>query len=338
MAKYAQRAGKYGEVRPGPFKFTPDGKSIVGMQMPWLVLIGLEARREVRRVRPCEQELVWMWPPLPDPYPPTPKVGDDMRMAISPRDGLVATGCVVKGGSELVILDPELGGAVNRWVVSRPVQDLAWSPDGKQLAVLYYDPPYPWDPKTGKWVGPPSPYPVEPNVSIFDARSGKEPLRFNTGAFDAKIAFSPDGSTIYSICHHLDLEYFFRDWRKETFRAFDSRTGKMKKRIVVSGTGVRDNFAVSPDGQLIVAESTKDIPTPFWREKGLTIGEDYGFVILDSSTGDVLFREKLRRPGGLTEPLPLLFSSDGKQVVANFVNVAPGGTYGTAINVYSLGR
>src|SRR5208337_2242234 len=284
----------YLEKPPGPFRFSPDGKSIIGMQMPWLALINLEARREIRRVRPCQQRLL-LWQPLHQPYPPMPEAREDMLMAISPRDGLVAAGCVVKGGSEIVILDAELKRAVNRWMVPRPVQDLAWSPEGKELAVLYYDPPYPWDPKTGKWVGTPSPYPVEPNLSVFDPQSGKELLRFNTSAFDAEVRFSPDGSSVYSISHHLVFGGH-GGWRKDTLRTFDSKTGEMKKRMVVPGTGVRDSFAVSPDGELIVAESTKDIPTPFWREPGMALGEDYGFVILDSSTGGVLFREKLRRP------------------------------------------
>jgi len=336
MREYAWKDGVYLEKPPGPFRFSPDGKSIIGMQMPWLALISLEARREIRRVRPCQQRLL-LWQPLHQPYPPMPEAREDMLMAISPRDGLVAAGCVVKGGSEIVILDAELKRAVNRWMVPRPVQDLAWSPEGKELAVLYYDPPYPWDPKTGKWVGTPSPYPVEPNLSVFDPQSGKELLRFNTSAFDAEVRFSPDGSSVYSISHHLVFGGH-GGWRKDTLRTFDSKTGEMKKRMVVPGTGVRDSFAVSPDGELIVAESTKDIPTPFWREPGMALGEDYGFVILDSSTGGVLFREKLRRPGDLAEPLPLFFSPDGKQVLANFINAEPGSTYATAINVYSLGR
>ncbi len=337
MAGYAQQAGNYGDIQPGPFRFSGDGKSVIGIQIPWLVLISLEARREIRRVRPCQQELLWMRSTLHEVYPPTPEPRDDMRIAISPRGGVVAASCVVKGGSELVILDVELKGTLDHWIVPRPVQDLAWSPDGKELAVLYYDPPYPWDPKTGKWVGPPSPYPVKPNVAIFDSRSGKELRRFNTSAFDAKISFSPDGSRIYSISrHHFARGYFSGDWRRETLRAFDSRTGEMKKCMIVPGTGVRDNFAVSPDGRLLVAESTKDVSVPFWREPGTTFAVDYGFVILDSTTGDVLFREKLRRAGYMQIPLPLFFSADGKQVVANF-NPLPGRTYVTDINVYSLG-
>src|SRR5208283_2912610 len=98
-----------------------------------------------------------------------------------------------------------------------------------------------------------------------------------------------------------------------------------------------DNFAVSPDGSLIVAESTKDIAVPLWREPGTAYGEDYGFVILDSSTGAVLFKEKLRRPGFLTDQLlPLFFSADGKQVVANFNSLDASNV--TDINVYSIAR
>lgn len=339
MADYAQQAGNYRDTQPGPFRFSPDGKSIIGIQIPWLVLISLEAQKEVRRVRPCGQELVWMKSRDNDyAYPPVPSRPEQMRMVISSRDGLVAASCVVKGGAEVVILDAELKGALVRWTVPEPVQDLAWSPDGKQLALLFYDPPWPYDPKTGKVVRPPSPYPVKPNVAIFDPTGGKELLRFNTSAFDAKITFSPDGNTIFSISHHL-LEggYSFGAWGRDTLRAFDSKTGEMKERMVVPGTGVRDNFAVSPDGSLIVAESTKDIAVPLWREPGTAYGEDYGFVILDSSTGAVLFKEKLRRPGFLTDQLlPLFFSADGKQVVANFNSLDASNV--TDINVYSIAR
>ena len=263
MWDWARQAGYYGDVQPGPFKFSPDSKSAIGIQMPWLVVVSLQAPREVRRLQPCERQLLSMRRPsdvvYPDEaqtklrqprtvdYPPTPGPGNEMRMAISPRDGIVAAGCVVKGGSELVVVDPELKGALNRWFVPRPIQDLAWSPDGKELAVLYYDPPYPWDPKTGKWVGPPSPYPVAPNVSIFDPRSGKELLRLNTSSFDAKIGFSPEGGTLYSISDlHFARGYGSGDWGKEhpaCLRREDGRNEETHGRAGHGGSGELCHFA-----------------------------------------------------------------------------------------------
>lgn len=222
---------------------------------------------------------------------------------------------------------------LHRWTVARPIEDIAWSPDGKELAVLYYDPPDPYDKKTGKWTGMPSPYPVRPNVSIFDAQTGREMLRFNTSAFDSKIAFSPTGSTIYSISHYrYEMAYSSGDWQKDTLRAFNAKTGQPIKRIAVPSTGVRDNFAVSPDGRLIAADTTKPVSMPLWRDPNSTLDVNQGFVIVDIRTGKILFREKLMRVG--PQGPPLFFSADGSHLISNFNS--DGRTSDTYINIYSL--
>jgi hypothetical protein len=45
MADYAKQAGNYADTQPGPFRFSPDEESAIGVQIPWLVLISKVARR-----------------------------------------------------------------------------------------------------------------------------------------------------------------------------------------------------------------------------------------------------------------------------------------------------
>jgi Tol biopolymer transport system component len=292
------------------------------------VFISIEAGKEVRRLKPCEGSIAL---PPQTAGPTVTYYAKPLLMSIYPKDGRIAVSCDEDAGSEIVVVEPDLNAVVGRWKVARPVQDLAWSPDGSKLAVLYYDPPNPFDKITGKWIGPPHPYPIEPNVSIVEPRTGKELLRINTQDYDAKVAFSPDGNTIYSITHYFTSHSIWT-WNKDTIRSFDANTGALKKRVVVSGTGVRDSLVVSPDGKLIAAGSTTEVAIPFWREQA-SINVEKGFVILDAQTGAVLFREKLRRAGPASPP-PFFFSADGKLLIANFAS--EGASSNAYIYAYSV--
>lgn len=107
---YAKKqGGSFRYVRPGPFRFSKDGKSIIGVQIPWLVLTDIATGNEVHRVRPCERTLLGgsgrTGLPLPLPMPP---LSERLQMAINPSSGSVAASCVVNDGSEIAILDDHL--------------------------------------------------------------------------------------------------------------------------------------------------------------------------------------------------------------------------------------
>jgi hypothetical protein len=72
---------------------------------------------------------------------------------------------------------------------------------------------------------------------------------------------------------------------------------------------------------------------PWFREQ-VSLSVEAGFVLLDTQTGRVLFREKRRTLGGVREGLPLFFSPDNAAVFANF-NPREGQADGT-IDGYSI--
>jgi WD40 repeat protein len=310
-ASDAGASGATATADPGPFKFSHDGRSVIGIQDSALVLVDTSNGKEIRRLFPCDESRNVQQKEKPKPGERT-----EIAFAMS-RQAAIAVSCTIGERHFVVMTDETLNSAKLVSKVSRPIQSLAWSPDGSKVAVLYFDPPEIFD-KNGHFVGVSHSYPEVDNVSIFDVHSGSELIKFNTGGFDAKIIFSPDGALIYSISHSkLGLGYSRDDWKKETLRAFEATTGHLVQTIRVDETGVRDNFAVSPDGKLIAAESTVDVTHPFFEEQvGLDV--QTGFVLLDSITGHVVFRERRRSPGEIGDSLPLFFSPDGKWLVSSF--------------------
>jgi WD40 repeat protein len=124
--------------------------------------------------------------------------------------------------------------------------------------VLYYN-YYDAFNRQGKWTGwhPSRDLAGVIDVSIIDAKTGKVVLTFATAGVEAKASFSPNGKQIYVISHSWPFMGSPWGWTSETLRAFSSTTGQLLRTFKVSGTGARNNFAVSPDGRFIAAESSK---------------------------------------------------------------------------------
>jgi hypothetical protein len=322
---------KLADAPVGPLKVVPGSGLILAVQLPWLVAIDAQSHREAGRMLPCDDDAR-----RPGDFPaPLGEAPADRLLipAINPATGAVAIACNVGQQPSIVLVDSNLHSTLNHWKVPRPVQDIVWSPGGDSLAVLWYMPPNPFY-SAGKFnrsqVNSP---PIEPNIAIFDPKRGKEVTEFSTGEFDAQITFTADGAVIYSINHAKYLGYSRDDWAKENLRVFDAKTGALMRTIKVPDTGVRNNFCLSPNGKLIAAESTVDAHLPWFIEQ-VSLSVEAGFVLLDTQTGRVLFRDKRRTLGDARERLPLFFSPDNAEVFANF-NPRDGQSDGT-IDGYSI--
>lgn len=116
-------------------------------------------------------------------------------------------------------------------------------------------------------------------------------------------------------------------------RVFSTATGELMRTIKVKGTGVRNNFVLSPDGSLIAADSTTEAWYPPFVEPGLEV--EAGFVLLRAATGRIVFREKHRMTGEASESLPLFFSPGGETLIVDFNDFGKGDTAGHII-AYSL--
>jgi WD40 repeat protein len=307
-------------------KFTADGDRIVCAHGPWLALIDIQTKKEIQCVLGTRGFFgVKLSAADVDKMPRSQAV-----VAVDSKDGRVAVAYNTLKNPQILVFSRYLRTRVAGWKALKYVQGLFWSPDGKRLGVLYYNTYEPSYNQREEWRNrdPEVAFAGVPDVSIFDVSSRKELLSFATGGFEAKATFSPDGKLIYVIAHCRVFREYARgsDWTKDTLRAFSSTTGKLVRAFKVKGTGVRDNFAVSPDGDFIAADCNKDVHSPLYYNllTLLTMREDLsddvnaGFVILDTSSGRLIFRETQRMVGAVSSSLPLFFSAKGGLLIANF--------------------
>lgn len=198
------------------------------------------------------------------------------------------------------------------WRIPRFAQDIAWSPDGKKLAVLY----------SGLCDGHLNYYDVNvkrklltlPDVAVFDARTGHLDFSFFSGQPEAQIAFSPDGKLLYCIVHSGALPMtFFPHHGRDAIRLFSAADGKLVQTIRVPGTGIRSRFALSPDGKLIAADATTN-PTWVWHDPPPIAVR---FVLLDVATGKKLFEHEETWGGGDATVTTLMFSPDGRFLITD---------------------
>lgn len=310
--------------RPGPFKFLRDGTRVLGVQNPWLVLIDLESRREVNRVLAAQDLL------NPDAPCFKPIVRPNYTMtAVNPRDDTIAAAFNLGLEPRVFLFSPDLSKVIRSWAVSRYVQDLSWSSDGTALTVLYsgaFD-----ENRKFVWNKPYEAPTTLPDVVIFDPGSGKEVMKFFSGGVQSRISYSPDGRLIYciSVGVHDDYQY-----EKDVVRVFSASSGDLTQVISVPGTGVRNNFLLSANGKLIVADASTKVRRHLLGEGpwGLKIGR---FVLLDAASGSLIFEHHERMPGETFTPLRFAFSPDGRRLFVDMSEYEKG-RHGERIDVYSL--
>jgi hypothetical protein len=316
---------------PGQFTFAPGGENVVGLQPPWALLIDLPFAKETRRLLVCR-------PSVSSPEATEPAVVPrfaprNMLLAVSPADGSLAIACNSKEMT-LQIFNHDLQTKLVSWPQERPIQEIAWSRDGRLLAALYHMPPHPTSNASRGNPTATGPTPRLPNVIVYDVAQNRERLRFDTGDVDAKLAFDPAGTSLYSIARGGGSTGDRKELERDTLRRFDITTGRLVKRYVVKDTGVRQNFAVSPDGNLIAAGIAVTAYPPFFMEQ-VSIKIRAGFVLLDAETGRELGRDSRRTVGYTDDNLPLFFIGGGKYLLVGYEGSGRSDDYGELVT-YSL--
>jgi hypothetical protein len=314
----------------GPFRFAGKAGTIVGARGPWLVIIDGRTGQETARATPCEQ----------DSGKPAVGVPADKLfvIAVNQADGEVAVGCNDSGALSINIWSSDLRKRRDSWRVSQPIQDLAWSPRGDVLAVLWYTPINPFNDSGEYDAKLANAAPIAATISLFDVSQPSAPKNLTTGRFDARIAFSPSGKSIYSVSHArcCNVGYTGNDWTKDDLREYDVKSGAIQKIFRVRGSGMRNNLCLSPNGAYIAAETTTDVKRFFLLEQtGLNV--EAGFVILDTATGQQVFEEKRRAEGDVVnQVMPLFYSPDGSSLFVGFSTVAGDTRSRSEIREYSM--
>jgi hypothetical protein len=292
----------------GPFRFLKHADRILGIRYPWLVLTDARTGNEIRRALPSEGLTDLnspIWSSFGRPFL--------LALALRAQDDAVAIAFNYESRPRIYVYNPDLTDKLHTWQKDRYINNICWSPDGKRLALLYsgkYD-------QERTFVGSdPTKMPVRlPDVEIIDVESGATLKEFFTGGPESMIAFSPDGSLLYTISEMKSLGYLSSDWEREMIRAFSPETGDLVRTLTVKRTGLRSVLAVSSDGRYLAADAW----TPLWHFP-LTEDNDRGgkdlVVVLEATTGKVVFRSLLKTgaPGG-SGPL---FSSDGRLLITGF--------------------
>jgi WD40 repeat protein len=197
--------------------------------------------------------------------------------------------------------------------LSRYANDVAWSPDGREVTILYSG----YVNQNLRWVAvTPGPRVTIPDVVVLDAETGKEKVSFFSGGPEAKLEYSLDGRLIYCISQNRFLGYSWGDWAQETLKVFSAADDALVRTIRLSRNGVRNSFALSPDGRLIAADASTHLfrllQEPDFAHK---MGR---FVIFNAETGDTLFDYHAKMNGQITSPIRFAFSPDGRLLFVDF--------------------
>jgi len=288
------------------------GTRAVALQGCTVVLVDLGACRierviKVPGITPSHLELVAdtsQWPVLSVD-------GEHGRFAVFFNDKVE--------GPKAFIYSARAGVLLSSWTLPRFVESAAWSPDGRSLAVLY----------SGAYDSRLNYYDVNvkrrlltlPDVAVFDAVTGHLGLSFFSGQPEAQVAYSPDGRSLYCIVDSLHLPMTtFPHHGRDAIRVFSAADGSLTRAIRVPRSGVRFRFALSPDGKLIAAEATTRATWVPHDPPPMAVR----FVLLDVATGKKLFEHEETWRGGEAWLMTLLFSPDGRTLVADPYPYLPG--------------
>jgi hypothetical protein len=286
------------------------GRHLVGLDPPWLLLYNTDEPKasEIRRVLPSDQYLHPDWHDIPRyEWKTDPPLA---HMAISPKDESIAVAFNM-APTVLYVYRPDLQKRRARWELPRPVQDLAWSPDGARLAILY----------SGEWAsarkrlsfsgyGPSA----QRDISILDARSGKALEDFPSGSYQSEIVFSRDGARVYVINNYA---YACGGKMKGAIRAFSVASGKLLQTLTAGPCGVHSNLVLSSDGRFIAADASTHVPQglylePIWGAKIARV------VVLDAQTGKQVFQYHEKTDSEISAPLTFDFSPDSRFLYVDF--------------------
>ena len=239
--------------------------------------------------------------------------GDCPPYAVS-NDGkyLAAGGCCEGGKFWTRVWDIEKNARTGKSLVSDQVSGLAFSPDGRTLAVAAFPGVSWWDFKTGEQPLPTIDYSgifsdlayspdgqllastdVHGAIILWDAKSGQQVANLGAEGDLSSVAFSPDGRLLAAggSANQVIL------WDTQTFKQVDSLP--QPKSSWGAGRFQLHDLAFSPDGKRLVAAGSND---------------EFGNVVL----WDVEKRALI----GVTQPVTHLkphvdFSPDGRQLVSS---------------------
>ncbi len=301
--------------RLGPFRFVGDGTLIVGIQNPWLFLIDIRSKAEVFQL-------------LPSLAPAASSATSGTRkpiLAVGPYRHRVAVVLNSTSRPRLFLYQADLQGQISSWRLGASVQNISWSPSGKELAVLYSG----VRDLQGNYIslgsGKTKPRTL-PNVAIFAVRTGKKLLEFDTGDAGARLEFSRNGRDLYTIPTALS--------KRDTILAFSVTDGRLDKTLRVPRWGARDSFELSPNGQVIAANSSSAWKLLGFMEEGGWTKSDGRFVLMDAQDGRILFKHQ-ERTWNRGAPFKFTFSPNGKLLFADpdCNLLCPGGE---VVQVYSV--
>ncbi len=308
------------------FRFQRDPNRLVAVQGPWVVLVDLKRKTEIRRVLISDAYL--------DPNVAVPDRSADLPggviLASDPEKSWTAVAFNSGAETGLFLYDAHLELRA-KWPLPRYVRDVSWSPDGRTLAVLYAARFNAGKRLVSSRLRDLSP---EPDVWLFDTLASKPTRKFSTGSSEAQILFGSGGRYIYTISTYLYGTYVRSPG---LIRVFDTRSCSLSKVITGTKSGVRGSMQLSPDGALLAADATTQRTSIFDTLANMETVYRISprIVVVDLKSGQPLFEHHTSVDiynGWTFDPSRFGFSSDSRLLLSDMWS----GERRRSIDVYSV--
>jgi hypothetical protein len=307
----------FSDYEPGPFRFLGSEGGLVGIAGCQLVTVARESFRKLDLPADiCDPN---------SPFVSHLRYSKWHAISVNRQQTGFAVAFNIGSKPRLVLFHRDSQRPYITKELPRYVNDVAWSPDGHDVAVLYSG----YVDNSLRWVAStPGARLTLPDLSIFDTQTGKEEMAFFSGGPEAKLEYAPDGRLIYCISQNKFLGYSWGDWGKETIKVLSAADGTLIRTIRVSRNGVRNNFTLSPDGKLIAADASTDL-FRFLQEPDF-LNKMGRFVLLGAQNGDSLYEYHASMDGKVNLPIKFAFAPDGRML---FVDFNGGGVVSYSISV-----
>ncbi|HEC41732.1 MAG TPA: hypothetical protein ENI20_02755 [Bacteroides sp.] len=159
------------------------------------------------------------------------------------------------------------------------------------------------------------------NISIFDLETNKEKKRLRAGNNPVSAAFSPDGESVY-VTSRRSLRTTYRTPPRTEMTVADTRTQRIRERMIFENAYIMENVAFTPGGDLSLTTliRPKNLLPSIQVERGWMM--THGIGVIEQKENGRMVQLLLDEPNAYySDPFDIVISPDGKRAYVSHSGV-----------------